>query len=64
LVERSIPKFRIGCLNPTGDGERPASSRCDLSISGKAVVDRARSAMVSAGLAGATNGPETNALRR
>src|SRR3984893_6899568 len=28
LVERSIPKFRIGCLSPTGDSERPTSSRC------------------------------------
>ena len=65
LVERSIPKFRIGCLSLTRDGERPTSSRCDLAISGEAVVDRARSAMVSAGgLQARRTAPTANALRR
>src|SRR5450755_3110732 len=62
LVARSIPKIRIGCLNPTGDGERPASSRCDLSISGKAVVDRARFAIVSAGACGRDERPRDKRL--
>jgi hypothetical protein len=62
LVERSIPKFRIGCLSLTRDGERPTSSRCDLAISGEAVVDRARSAMVSAGACGRDERPRRQTL--
>ena len=62
LVERSIPKFRIGCLSLTRDGERPTSSRCDLAISGEAVVGRARSAMVSAGACGRDERPRDKRL--
>jgi hypothetical protein len=64
LVESSIPKFRIGCPGPARDGERPTSSRCDLAISGEAVVDRAFRDGQRRGLRARRTAPRANALRR